>query len=83
MFNNVNLERMVEYREQALADGNCVGALYHMNRSCKLMSFIQYEMARRVAKDTKLPYSGFAGDRLIREAFQKHSLKQDFKVFLK
>ena len=42
MFNNVNIERMTEYRNQALADGNCVGTLYHMNRGCKFMSFIQY-----------------------------------------
>lgn len=62
MFNNVNIEKMVEYRINALKDGDCEGAFYHMNRSCKLMSFIQYEMMRRVAKETDLPYAGFDGD---------------------
>ncbi len=62
MFNNVNIERMVEYRINALKDGDCQGAFYHMNRSCKLMSFIQYEMMRRVAEETDLPYAGFDGD---------------------
>ena len=62
MFNNVNIERMVEYRINALKDGDCQGAFYHMNRSCKLMSFIQYEMMRRVAEETGLPYAGFDGD---------------------
>ncbi len=62
MFNNVNIEKMVDYRVNALRDGNCDGALYHMNRSCKLMSFVQYEMARRVAEETGLPYAGFDGD---------------------
>ncbi|HEY4533487.1 MAG TPA: 2-hydroxyacyl-CoA dehydratase family protein [Fusobacterium sp.] len=82
MFNNVNLERMVEYREQALADGNCVGALYHMNRSCKLMSFIQYEMARRVAEDTKLPYSGFAGDQADPRGFSEAQFETRLQGFL-
>ena len=71
MFNNVNIERMTEYRNQALADGNCVGTLYHMNRSCKLMSFIQYEMARRVAEKTKLPYAGFDGDQADPRGFSE------------
>lgn len=62
MFNNVNIEKMVEYRVNALKEGDCDGALYHMNRSCKLMSFVQYEMARRVAEETGLPYTGFDGD---------------------
>ena len=62
MFNNVNIETMVDYRVNSLVDGNCHGALYHMNRSCKLMSFVQYEMQRKVAERTGLPYSGFDGD---------------------
>ena len=62
MFNNVNIEKMVDYRVNALKDGNCHGALYHMNRSCKIMSFVQYEMQRRVAEKTGLPYAGFDGD---------------------
>ncbi len=62
MFNNVNLDRMAQYRIDCLKLGNCEGALYHMNRSCKLMSLIQYEMARKVQKETGLPYSSFDGD---------------------
>lgn len=62
MFNNVNIEKMVEYRVNSLKEGDCVGAFYHMNRSCKLMSFIQYEMQRRVYEQTGIPYAGFDGD---------------------
>lgn len=62
MFNNVNIEKMVDYRVNSLVEGDCDGAFYHMNRSCKLMSFIQYEMMRRVADRTDLPYAGFDGD---------------------
>lgn len=62
MFNNVNIETMTKYRVDCMKEGDCVGAFYHMNRSCKLMSFIQYEMQRRVAEQTGLPYAGFDGD---------------------
>lgn len=62
MFNNVNIETMTKYRVDALKETGCEGALYHMNRSCKLMSFIQYEMQRRVADATGLPFAGFDGD---------------------
>ncbi|MDY3051633.1 MAG: 2-hydroxyacyl-CoA dehydratase family protein [Ndongobacter sp.] len=68
-FNNVNLDKMVEYRVNALNDGNCVGAFYHMNRSCKLMSFIQYQMARDVYEKTGIPYAGFDGDQADPRAF--------------
>lgn len=71
MFNNVNLDKMIEYRKNALKDGNCIGAFYHMNRSCKLMSFIQYEMARRVGEETGLPYAGFDGDQADPRGFSK------------
>ena len=71
MFNNVNIDKMVEYRNNALRDGNCVGAFYHMNRSCKLMSFIQYEMARRVNEATGLPYAGFDGDQADPRGFSQ------------
>lgn len=62
MFDNVNIEKMIDLRVDAMEQGNCVGAFYHMNRSCKLMSFIQYEMARKVAERNGKPYSGFDGD---------------------
>ncbi len=71
MFNNVNMDKMVEYRTQALVDGNCSGTFYHMNRSCKLMSFVQYEMARRVHDKNKLPYAGFDGDQADPRGFAK------------
>ena len=42
-----------------------------MNRSCKLMSFVQYEMQRRVAEQTGLPYAGFDGDQADPRNFAK------------
>lgn len=71
MFNNVNMDKMVEYRNQSLEDGNCVGTFYHLNRSCKLMSFVQPEMARRVYEDTQLPYAAFDGDQADPRGFSR------------
>ncbi|GAA0733301.1 (R)-2-hydroxyisocaproyl-CoA dehydratase subunit HadB [Clostridium oceanicum] len=71
MFNNVNLETMCKYRINSLIDGNCDGAFYHMNRSCKLMSFIQYEMERKVFEETGIPYAGFDGDQADPRNFSK------------
>ncbi len=71
MFNNVNLETMCKYRIDSLIDGNCDGAFYHMNRSCKLMSFIQYEMERKVFEETGIPYAGFDGDQADPRNFSK------------
>lgn len=71
MFNNVNLDAMSKYRIDSLIDGNCDGAFYHMNRSCKLMSFIQYEMERKVFEETGIPYAGFDGDQADPRSFSK------------
>lgn len=71
MFNNVNLDRMAEYRINSLKLGKCDGAFYHMNRSCKLMSLIQYEMERKVQKATGLPYAGFDGDQADPRCFSE------------
>ena len=42
-----------------------------MNRSCKLMSFIQYEMERKVFEETGIPYAGFDGDQADPRNFSK------------
>ncbi|MEG2379977.1 MAG: 2-hydroxyacyl-CoA dehydratase family protein, partial [Bacilli bacterium] len=71
MFNNVNLDKMTEFRINSLRDGKCDGAFYHMNRSCKLMSLIQYEMQRQTEEVTKIPSAGFDGDQADPRAFTK------------
>lgn len=71
MFNNVNLKNMIKIRKETLINSKCDGAFYHMNRSCKLMSLIQYEMQRQVGEDTELPYAGFDGDQADPRNFAK------------
>ena len=71
MFNNVNLDQMTEFRVNSLRDGKCDGAFYHMNRSCKLMSLIQYEMQRKTEEITGIPSAGFDGDQADPRGFTK------------
>jgi benzoyl-CoA reductase/2-hydroxyglutaryl-CoA dehydratase subunit BcrC/BadD/HgdB len=60
--NNLNLERQVEKRVQIIKAGKCDGVVYHMNRSCKVMDFLTYELQRRVFEKTAVPYMTFDGD---------------------
>ncbi len=71
MFNNVNLDKMTEFRVNSLKNGKCDGAFYHMNRSCKLMSLIQYEMQRKTEEITGIPSAGFDGDQADPRGFTK------------
>ena len=42
--------------------GTCDGVVYHLNRSCKLMSFLNVETAEKVQEANGLPYVSFDGD---------------------
>jgi benzoyl-CoA reductase/2-hydroxyglutaryl-CoA dehydratase subunit BcrC/BadD/HgdB len=59
---NRNLEAQVTKRRQLLDDFHCDGAIYHMNRSCKIMDFMQYEIQRRLHGESGIPYVLFDGD---------------------
>jgi (R)-2-hydroxyisocaproyl-CoA dehydratase alpha subunit len=59
---NRNLEAQVTKRQQLLRDFDCDGAIYHMNRSCKIMDFMQYEIQRRLHGESGIPYVLFDGD---------------------
>lgn len=62
VMNNCNLAKQIDLRTKIIKDFNCDGAIYHMNRSCKLMDFMQYELQRKVAENTGVPYVVFDGD---------------------
>ena len=42
--------------------GQCDGVVYHLNRSCKLMSFLNVETAELIQQKNGLPYVSFDGD---------------------
>lgn len=62
VMNNCNLKRSIDLRVRIIKDCKCDGAVYHLNRSCKLMDFMQYQLAQEVYKQTGVPYVMFDGD---------------------
>ncbi len=69
--NNNNLKNQIDQRTEVMRKFKCDGAIYHMNRSCKLMDFMQYEMQRGVLENTGKPYVGFDGDQADPRSFTK------------
>ncbi len=71
VMNNTNLEKQVDLRTTIIEECKCDGAIYHMNRSCKLMDFMQYELQRQVYMKTGVPYVMFDGDQTDPRNFAK------------
>lgn len=59
---NTCLQNKADVLSKIVTDGKCDGILYHLNRSCKLMSFLNVETAELVEKATGVPYVSFDGD---------------------
>lgn len=71
VMNNCNLERSIDLRTRIIKDCQCDGAVYHINRSCKLMDFMQYQLAKEVYEKTGVPYVMFDGDQTDPRNFAK------------
>jgi len=71
VMNNTSLEKQVDLRTTIIEECKCDGAVYHMNRSCKLMDFMQYELQRQVFNKTGVPYVVFDGDQTDPRNFAK------------
>jgi len=71
VMNNCNLQRAVDLRVKIIEECRCDGAIYHLNRSCKLMSLTQYQLAREVFRRTGVPYVVFDGDQTDPRVFAK------------
>ncbi len=71
VMNNCNLQRSIDLRVKIIEESKCDGAVYHLNRSCKLMGFTQYQMAQEVYKRTGVPYVTFDGDQTDPRNFSK------------
>ena len=59
---NTCLENKVNVLLNIVNGGKCDGIVYHLNRSCKLMSFLNVETAEIIKEKTGLPYVSFDGD---------------------
>jgi len=57
-----SLMRQTDVRAQIMEDTHCDGALYHVNRSCKLMTFLQAGLRRDVYERNGKPFVAFDGD---------------------
>ncbi|MBV4415687.1 2-hydroxyacyl-CoA dehydratase subunit D [Clostridium tyrobutyricum] len=71
LLNNINIDRLIDSRTDVIKKFKCNGAVYHMNRSCKIMDFLQYELARKVEENTGVPYTRFDGDQSDPRNFTK------------
>ncbi|MDD3364845.1 MAG: 2-hydroxyacyl-CoA dehydratase family protein [Syntrophomonas sp.] len=71
VMNNNNLKSSIDLRVRVLKENKCDGAVYHLNRSCKLMDLMQYKMSEEVYKQTGIPYITFDGDQTDPRGFAK------------
>lgn len=65
------IEYNIDARAALLKRMGCDGALYHMNRSCKVWDMMQYTISRRTAEKTGLPYAVFDGDQADPRGFSE------------
>lgn len=68
---NLNLERNIDLRVKIIEECSCDGAVYHLNRSCKLCDFMHYKISEEVHKRTGVPYVFFDGDQTDPRNFSK------------
>lgn len=59
---NTCLTHRAEVLTGVARDGQCDGVLLHLNRSCKLMSFLNFDTAEIVQDKLDIPYVSFDGD---------------------
>lgn len=71
VMNNNSLKNQIDQRAEVIKKFSCDGAIYHMNRSCKVMDFMQYELQRKAGEKTGKPYVGFDGDQTDPRNFTK------------
>lgn len=59
---NTCLDNRAKVLTEVVENGKCDGIVYHLNRSCKLMSFLNDETGEIVEANTSLPSVSFDGD---------------------
>ncbi len=72
-YTKIYINTCIESRAAELLEvargGACDGILLHTNRSCKLMSLLNYDTAQRVSKKLNIPYTSFDGDQTDPRSF--------------
>lgn len=62
MGNNLSLEGQIDLRKRIIRETCCDGIVMHMNRSCKMCDFLQYEIGQVLKNDLNIPITTFDGD---------------------
>lgn len=73
---SASLDRQIEIRTDVVKQFQCDGAIYHVNRSCKIMSCMQAILRRAVSEKLDIPYAVFDGD----QADPNHFAKAQFET---
>jgi benzoyl-CoA reductase/2-hydroxyglutaryl-CoA dehydratase subunit BcrC/BadD/HgdB len=69
--NTRNIEFHIWARSYLINEWKCDGVIYHMNRSCKIWDFMQYQIAKKTEEATGIPYTIFDGDQSDPRAFSQ------------
>lgn len=62
MGNNLSLKGQTDLREGIIRDTKCDGVIMHVNRSCKMCDFLQYEIGQSLTADLGVSIASFDGD---------------------
>jgi len=62
VMNNCSIDKQVDLRTDIIDNASCSGTIYHLNRSCKMMDFMQSDLRQRVFEKNRKPYAVFDGD---------------------
>jgi len=65
------IEYHIDGRSGLMQKMKCDGALYHMNRSCKVWDMMQYTIAKGTSEKTGKPYAIFDGDQADPRGFSE------------
>lgn len=57
-----SLTRQTDIRARIMEETRCDGALYHVNRSCKILTFLQAGLRRGIYERNHKPFATFDGD---------------------
>lgn len=62
MGNNLGMQGQYDLRKNIIRDTKCDGVIMHMNRSCKMCDFMQYEIGQKLQEELHVPITTFDGD---------------------
>lgn len=68
---SLSLDRQIDIRTDVAKHFQCDGAIFHVNRSCKVMSCMQAYMRRQISENAGIPYAVFDGDQSDPNNFSK------------